>query len=307
VATMTQPILDKSGEVARVTLAVKIAIGVVAPLIGFLAALGGIASFATLRHLAVPWFGSSAWVVPVGIDVGILALIAWDLIAEYLGIPWPVLRWTAWAFIAGTVYLNIAAAHGNSTPSVMHAAMPVLFIVVAEGVRHLIRQLTGLAAGTYIERIPLTRWLFAPRSTFLLRRRMVLWQVTSYRQALTLEYQRLRGVARLQTEHGRYLWRWRAPLAERLSLRFECTGLAFDSVPLDEGETQSPEAPDNPDRLLIDAATEILRDASSRGTRISQGTLAKRLRAQGHAIANDRLGWLMQSALSGPLEERPVP
>jgi Protein of unknown function (DUF2637) len=184
-----------------------------------LGALGGIGSFATVRHLAVPWFGTGAWIVPAGIDTGILALLAWDLLAGYLGLSWPLLRWTAWAFIAATTYLDIAAAHGNLTASIMHAAMPILFITVIEGIRHLIRQITGLAAGTRIERIPLSRWLLAPRTTFLLGRRMILRHVTSYRDGLQLEYQRLLAVSRLQQDYGRWLWRWRAPIQDRLALR----------------------------------------------------------------------------------------
>lgn len=79
----------------------------------------------------MPWFGNSAWIVPV--DIGILALLAWDLLMEYLSVAWPILRWTAWAFIAGTVYLNVAAAHGNPVASVMHAAMPALFVTITDG------------------------------------------------------------------------------------------------------------------------------------------------------------------------------
>jgi hypothetical protein len=70
-------------------LMVKAVVGVVAPLTLALAVLGGIGSFATVRDLAVPWFGKSAWIVPVGIDIGILALLAWDLLTEYLGVPGP--------------------------------------------------------------------------------------------------------------------------------------------------------------------------------------------------------------------------
>src|SRR6202453_1750331 len=108
--------------------AIITATAVVAPLLCALAALGGIGSFTTAPSLAGPWFGHLAWIVPVGVDTGILALLAWDLLAEYLGLSWPVLRWTAWAFIGATTYLNIAAAHGNPTASVMHAAMPILFV-----------------------------------------------------------------------------------------------------------------------------------------------------------------------------------
>lgn len=210
------------GEAARpggAALAVKAVVAVVAPLTIALAVLGGIGSFGTVRDLAVPWFGKSAWIVPVGIDIGILTLLAWDLLTEYLGVPWPVLRWIAWLFIAGTVYLNVAAAHGNSVASVMHAAMPALFVTVIEGIRHLVRQLAGLANGTRIEGIPLARWLLAPRSSFILWQHMILWHVTSYHDGLSLEYERMLAISRLQETYGRWLWRWKAPLRELLALR----------------------------------------------------------------------------------------
>jgi hypothetical protein len=179
--------------------AFRIAVAVLSLLSAGLAALGGIGSFSTVRRLAVPWFGaSSAWIAPVGIDTGILVLLGWDLLAEFLGMPWPVLRWVAWTFIGGTVYLNVAAAHGNPVGSVMHAAMPSLFIVATEGIRHLVRQLTGLANGTRIEGIPLARWLLAPRSSFILWRHMVLWHVTSYHDGLRLEYDRVLAISGLR-------------------------------------------------------------------------------------------------------------
>lgn len=308
----------------RVTFAIKIAVGVVTPMIGFLAVLGGIGSFSAVRHLAFPWFGHSAWIVPVGIDVGILVLLSWDLIAEYLGLPLPILRWTAWAFISATVYLNVAAAHGDLTAAVMHAAMPALFVTVTEGIRHLIRQLTGLAAGTRIERIPAPRWIYAPIPTLLLKRRMVLWQVTSYRLALSLEHRRLQAVARLQESYGRCAWHWKAPLADRLALRLASAGMPLDTPGLcvnsaAEEQDVVPDRPKQPstaalahflpqqclieppkapepthgaDRALIDAATEILHEAEGQ---ISQVALARKLRERGHRVANERLRWLVNA------------
>jgi hypothetical protein len=281
------------------TLTVKIAIDIIAPLIGGLAALGGMASFATIRNLAVPWFGAMAWTVPVGIDVGILALLASDLLIEYLDLPWPTLRWTAWAFVAATVYLNIAGAHGNQTAAVMHTAMPVLFVTAIEGARHLIRQLTGLATGTRTERIPASRWLLAPWSSFQLTRRMILWQVTSYRHALALEHQRLQAIARLQETYGQYKWRWKASIAERLELRLPPAAAPapsagkHHSADVLENSTAPGPSPDERDRQLVRKAREILQDSERQGARLGQIALAKRLRAEGHAIANDRLGWLM--------------
>jgi hypothetical protein len=353
--TATAPDLGKVRHAAFWT-----AVAVLSLLSGGLATLGGIGSFATVRSLAVPWFGaSSAWIAPVGIDIGILVLLGWDLLAEFLAMPWPVLRWVAWTFIGGTVYLNVAAAHGNPVGSVMHAAMPTLFIVATEGIRHLVRQLTGLANGTRIEGIPFPRWLLAPRSSFTLYRHMVLWHVTSYHDGLRLEYDRILAISRLQETHGRWLWRWKAPLRERLALRMAPaeTALLGDTpavltpataternpadpdsaaVPETAGESRdvrsAASAPkvmpplailgflpnkhaveiDPPatlpaqlserDRQLVRAASAILRAAKDKGDSLSQASLARELRAQGHAIANERLGWLIQAA-----GERPPP
>jgi hypothetical protein len=314
--------------IANAALAVKIAVGVVAPLITALAVLGGIGSFATIRRLAVPWFGSEAWIVPVGIDIGILALLAWDLLAEYLSLSWPFLRWTAWAFIATTVYLNIAAAHGDLTAAVMHAAMPVLFVTIIEGIRHLIRQWTGIATGTRIERIPAARWLLAPHSSLQLARHMMLWQVTSYQQGLALAYRRLRAVARLKETYGQF-WRFKAPLRDRLALRLALAGIAIGDTDVEQDEdlqlpaAQVPEAqmlslprrclveppivvnPQNKrDRRLIAAASEILRDAEREGARLSQAALARRLRERGHSVANGRLRWLVTSVQRAPASDK---
>jgi hypothetical protein len=278
--------------------AITIAAALVAPLLCSLAVLGGIGSFATVRALAQPWFGGLAWIVPVGVDLGILALLSWDLLAEYLGLSWPVLRWTAWAFIAATVYLNTAAAHGNPTAAVMHAAMPVLFVTVIEGIRHLIRQLTGLATGTRIERIPASRWLLAPRSTAVLARRMILWHVTSYCDGLTLEYEHLAAVSRLQEQHGRWLWRWKAPLGERLALRLAPAAagvVAVTSTPRPR-LVALPQDSDDRDTKLIEAAAELLREADERGVRLSQTAMARLLRARGLSIPNHRLRWLAVAA-----------
>jgi hypothetical protein len=56
------------------------------------------------------------------------------------------------------------------------------------------------------------------------------------------------------------------------------------------------------DRQLVQAASAILRAAEDNGDSLSQTALARQLRAQGHAIANERLGWLIQAA-----GERPPP
>lgn len=278
---------------ARKPATTRVAAAFIAPLVCALGVLGGIGSFTTIRHLANPWFGTLAWIIPVGIDLGIAALLAWDLLAEYAGFPWPALRWTAWAFIAATVYLNLTAARGNMTAAVMHAAMPVLFVTVVDGVRHLIRQAAGLPNGTRIEPIPVARWILAPRSSFLLFRHMVPWHITSYRTGLTLEHRRLQAIARLQQNYGHYLWRWRAPLAARLALR-PSLGLTTEVFV----QPESSDHLDDREQQLVTIAATMIRDAQSAGATLSQSALARQLREQGHRIANDRLGWLFSTAIS---------
>jgi hypothetical protein len=292
---------DKPGTVTIV------AVAIVAPLVLAVGVLGGIGSFTTIRHLAQPWFGRSAWTVPVGIDLGIFALLSWDLLAGYLGLGWPVLRWTAWLFIGATTYLNIAAAHGSVIAAIMHAAMPILFVTVTEGIRHLIQQYTGLAAGTRIERIPLSRWLLAPRTTFLLARRMILWHVTSYRDGLALEYQRLLAVSQLQQDYGRWQWRWHAPLRDRLALRLTQLDVTTEIA---RGNAEGPHSgllapgpsvasnppPSKSAVLLIEATAAILANADRDGIDISQAALARQLRERGYRVGNDRLRWLITSA-----------
>ncbi|MFD0690962.1 DUF2637 domain-containing protein [Actinomadura fibrosa] len=285
--------------------AAKIVATVMAPLILALAILGGLGSFTTVREMAEPHFGRLAWIVPVGMDLGILILLAWDLLMEYLDLPWPVLRWVAWTYIAATVLVNVAAARGDLAGSVMNAAMPVLFITVMEGVRHLIRRWVGLASGSRIERVPSARWLLAPVSSLLLWRRMVLWHITAYRQGVDLEYRHLLAVSELQRQYGRWSWRWRAPLAERLSLRhlpaekLEATG---ERLAVDEVENEAACAGSFcGDEKLVKAARQVVRDAQQEGAKLNRVMLGRHLRELGFTIANDRLGPLFAAVQ----DERP--
>ncbi|MEU8803279.1 DUF2637 domain-containing protein [Spirillospora sp. NPDC048819] len=256
----------------------------VAPLIAALAVLGGLGSFTTLRQMAEPHFEGLAWIVPVGMDVGILVLLAWDLLMEYLDLPWPVLRWVAWAYIAGTVLVNVAAAHGDFAGSVMFAAMPILFITVVEGLRHLIRRWVGLTSTSRVERVPAARWALAPVSSLLLWRRMILWHIIEYRQGLDLEYRHLVAVSQLQREYGRWSWRWRAPLAERLALsHLPAQHTAYGTSGEDEA------ADSGQDDQLMAIARQLQREVEREGVQLSRDRLGRRLRELGFTIANHRL------------------
>lgn len=234
--------------------------------------------------MAEPHFGSLAWIVPFGMDVGILILLAWDLLMEYLDLPWPVLRWVAWVYIAGTVLVNVSAAHGSLVGSVMHAAMPVLFITAIEGVRHLIRRWVGLTSTSRIERIPTTRWLLAPVSSLLLWRRMILWHITEYRQGLDLEHRHLLEVSQLQQDYGRWSWRWRAPLADRLALN----RMAALPPPRPSAPPEAAEEARQDDQMMA-IARQLQREVEREGGQLRRDRLGRRLRESGFTIANYRL------------------
>lgn len=177
---------------------------------GGLAVLGGWGSFDSVRRIARPWFGSQAWIVPVGVDLGILALVSAALLLEWIAMPMAVLRWSALAFTAATVWLNVSAAHGDPAGIIAHAAMPTLFILFVEAVRHAVRMRTGMVTGTRRDGIPFVRWLLAPLSTWAIWRRMVLWQVTSYPLALATEQRRRHAITLLRTLFGER-WKKGAP------------------------------------------------------------------------------------------------
>ncbi len=149
--------MDEARTVEPLTRAQRVLAGAGGLFFAGLAGLGGYGSFASVQDVAEPWFGDQAWIVPAGVDLGILALVSVALLLEWLAMPMPALRWTAFAFTAATVWLNVSAAHGDVTGMVMHAAMPVLFITFIEAVRHAIRRRAGIAAGTVREGIPLRR------------------------------------------------------------------------------------------------------------------------------------------------------
>ncbi|OEV07887.1 DUF2637 domain-containing protein, partial [Streptomyces nanshensis] len=66
-----------------------------------IAAIGFAGSFAAVRDLAArKGFGAFAPFFPIGIDAGIVVLLALDLLLTWIRIPFPLLRQTAWLLTA---------------------------------------------------------------------------------------------------------------------------------------------------------------------------------------------------------------
>ncbi|MEU6578503.1 DUF2637 domain-containing protein [Streptomyces sp. NPDC046805] len=194
-----------------------------------IAGIGFAGSYAAVRELALnKGFGSFSYVFPIGIDAGICVLLALDLLLTWIRIPFPLLRQTAWLLTAATIAFNGAAAWPDPLGVGMHAVIPILFVVAVEAARHAIGRIADITADKHMEGVRLTRWLLSPIPTFLLWRRMKLWELRSYDQVIKLEQERLVYQARLRSRFGR-AWRRKAPVESLMPLR-----LARYGVPLAE-------------------------------------------------------------------------
>ncbi|WP_405880480.1 DUF2637 domain-containing protein [Streptomyces sp. NBC_01136] len=207
----------------------RILIGVVVAGALVIAGIGFTGSYAAVRELALKkGFGNFAYVFPIGIDAGICVLLALDLLLTWIRIPFPLLRQTAWLLTVATIAFNGAAAWPDPLGVGMHAVIPVLFVVSVEAARHAIGRIADITADKHMEGVRLTRWLLSPIPTFLLWRRMKLWELRSYEQVIKLEQDRLVYQARLHSRFGR-AWRRKAPVESLMPLR-----LARYGVPLAE-------------------------------------------------------------------------
>ncbi|MFC0600696.1 DUF2637 domain-containing protein [Streptomyces palmae] len=207
----------------------RILIGVVVAGAVVIAAIGFAGSYAAVRDLAQDkGFGAFANVFPIGVDAGIVVLLALDLLLTWIRIPFPLLRQTAWLLTAATIAFNGAAAWPDPLGVGMHAVIPVLFVVSVEAARHAVGRIADITADRHMESVRIARWLLAPVPTFRLWRRMKLWELRSYDEVIKIEQDRLVYRARLRARYGR-AWRRKAPVESLMPLR-----LARFGVPLAE-------------------------------------------------------------------------
>lgn len=207
----------------------RILIGVVICGALIIAGIGFVGSYTAVRELAErKGFGAFSLVFPIGVDAGICVLLALDVLLTWIRIPFPLLRQTAWLLTTATIAFNGAAAWPDPLGVGMHAVMPVLFIIAVEAARHAVGRIADITADKHMEGVRLTRWLLSPLPTFLLWRRMKLWEIRNYEEAIRIEQHRLVYESQLQAEYGR-AWRRKAPVKAVLPLR-----LARYGVPLAE-------------------------------------------------------------------------
>ncbi|WP_244950119.1 DUF2637 domain-containing protein [Streptomyces griseofuscus] len=198
-----------------------------------IALIGFIGSYAAVRALAeAKHFGTFALLFPIGLDAGILVLLALDMLLTWLRMPLGLLRQTAWLLTSATIAFNGAAAWPDPIGVGMHAVIPVLFVVVVEAARHAVGIAADISAAKHMESVRLSRWLLDPTRTFLLWRRMKLWELRSYDHVIALEQERLIERARLRKRYGRR-WRSKAPVEDVLALRLTGYGRPLAPVVVD--------------------------------------------------------------------------
>src|SRR5699024_5888881 len=170
------------------------------------------------RELAVDLNMPLPAVFPVGIEGGMIAVLAIDIVLTWIGRPITWLRQVARVLSAAAIGINSYAGLDYGVAAVvMHALAPAILIVGVEALRH--HLLGVLQAPEEREPIPLGRWLLAPFSSAAMMRRMVLWQQPRYSDALDVHLDRHEAIVELRRAFG---WRWQnhvpAGLAYRLSV-----------------------------------------------------------------------------------------
>ncbi|MFC8095244.1 DUF2637 domain-containing protein [Streptomyces sp. NPDC057301] len=204
-------------------------------------ALGLLSSFDTVSAAAAGWgFGDWAWSLPVGIDVAIPVFTIANLLLIRMDMALSWVRFVPWVLTLITCGLNVAAGHSFAA-KVAHGTMPLLWVVFSEIGAHIYAVRIGAVTGRRMDKVRFSRWLLAPLSTFALWRRMTLWEITSYADALARERERQLARARLREQHGRR-WRSKTPRPERVLLRLGELAPA-DDVPDAPESPQTPEEP----------------------------------------------------------------
>lgn len=176
-------------------------------------------SFIGVYQAALPIFGGAAWAIPLLGDLAIGVFTAFSIGAEISGLSSPTARWASRLLIGFTIYANVAHAPGIYA-RVLHAAPPVIWVLIVTTFEHMVRRMVGLNSPTRIEGLRKSLWLLRPFGTWRVWRQMRIHQIGTYTEALDRDAARAAVVGRLRLHHGR-MWRGKAPLAERIALRLQ--------------------------------------------------------------------------------------
>ncbi|MER6342361.1 DUF2637 domain-containing protein [Streptomyces tendae] len=249
-------------------------------------ALAGIGLYLSFEHVAQfafmeLRFGSlgKGQLFAVGVDVGIMVMIAVDLLMAWLKRPISWIRYPVWLLTAATVVLNAASGAPEGAWKLLdyvaagaHGVVPVLFITVVELGRDAIDRVVRPEQAER-DSIPWLRWVLAPVATARIFRRMRLWGVTSYPEMIRRDQQLIAYEQWLKRKYKGDISQ--ASEDELLPMKMAPYGYTVDqalAMP-DEQEQAAQEREEEAERRRLDAET--------RGEVAKAESEAERLRAKG--------------------------
>ncbi|NEV92501.1 DUF2637 domain-containing protein [Streptomyces tendae] len=253
-------------------------------------ALAGIGLYLSFEHVAQfafmeLRFGSlgKGQLFAVGVDVGIMVMIAVDLLMAWLKRPISWIRYPVWLLTAATVVLNAASGAPEGAWKLLdyvaagaHGVVPVLFITVVELGRDAIDRVVRPEQAER-DSIPWLRWVLAPVATARIFRRMRLWGVTSYPEMIRRDQQLIAYEQWLKRKYKGDISQ--ASEDELLPMKMAPYGYTVDqalAMP-DEQEQAAQEREEEAERRRLDAET--------RGEVAKAESEAERLRAKGKVEA----------------------
>ncbi|MGW5497737.1 DUF2637 domain-containing protein [Streptomyces olivaceoviridis] len=253
-------------------------------------ALAGIGLYLSFEHVAEfafqeLRFGSlgKGQLFAVGVDVGIMVMIAVDLLMAWLKRPISWIRYPVWLLTSATVVLNAASGAPEGAWKLLdyvaagaHGVVPVLFITVVELGRDAIDRVVRPEQAER-DSIPWLRWVLAPVATARIFRRMRLWGVTSYPEMIRRDQQLIAYEQWLKRKYKGDISQ--ASEDELLPMKMAPYGYTVDqalAMP-DEQEQAAQEREEEAERRRLDAETrsEVAKAESE----------AERLRAKGKVEA----------------------
>ncbi|MFD7001713.1 DUF2637 domain-containing protein [Streptomyces mirabilis] len=249
-------------------------------------ALAGIGLYLSFEHVAdfaftELRFGSlgKGQLFAVGVDVGIMVMIAVDLLMAWLKRPISWIRYPVWLLTSATVVLNAASGAPQGGWKLLdyvaagaHGVVPVLFITVVEMGRTSIDRIVRPEQAER-DSIPWLRWVLAPVATARIFRRMRLWGVTSYPEMIRRDQELIAYELWLKRKHD-----------GDLSQASEDELLPMTMAPYGYTVAQSLAMPDEQEQAAQEREEEAERrrlDAETRSEVAKAESEADRLRAKG--------------------------
>ncbi|MER8188205.1 DUF2637 domain-containing protein [Kitasatospora sp. NPDC094015] len=220
--------------------------------------IGLMASYKALeRKAALPvaqggWAWEDPWMLPVGLDLSILAFSIVNLVLIKANSELAWVKWVPRLGAAVTIALNWQAA-ATLASQLGHAALVFLWVVFSEVAAHIYAAHIGAIHGrARMDGIRASRWLLAPFATAAISRQMKLWEITSYAEALELLKARQVYRERLKQKYGKRGWKKKARANELLPLTLAPFGLTVEEA------LEKPAAEEAAERLR-EAETELRR------------------------------------------------